>query len=461
MRAVKKGIGYISMILCLLTMIGSRAMAQKDTTEDKHVVKESVDESVDDKETSTKDVSDALMAGTKNGCFDDKAKYIFQVNNPTDKVQTGHVSYQVYSMVNAKLNKETRAVTIAPKSTGKYEFEIAEPKAGFYKVNFMVNVTDNNDSYDDTTRRAFGIRPETLRSNTPKPADFEDFWKKAKADLAAVPPDFKVTYLPDSTKDNRKVYLFEMKSLDNLTVRGYLTVPKTNNKNKKFVVLVGLPGYQVALPPMFGADNDLAILTLNVRGQGNSRDVIHRPRNEYIFYHVEDKNKYVMRGAIMDCVRAIDFIFTRPDLDHDKILVSGGSMGGFLSIATAAVDGRVSLCSAQNPILSDINSLDGEADWPVIDIKSYIASKPGLTFSKVMQNLNYFDTKNFATMLKCPTLLGMGLLDPIVPPNNAYIDYNNITAKKHIIIFRDLGHEVGAVYKAYEGRWMRDTFGLF
>jgi cephalosporin-C deacetylase len=238
-------------------------------------------------------------------------------------------------------------------------------------------------------------------------------------------------------------------------------VPRTENKNKKFAVLVGLPGYQVALPPMFGADNDLAILTLNVRGQGNSRDVIHRPRNEYIFYHIEDKNKYVMRGAIMDCVRAIDFIFTRPDLDHDKILVSGGSMGGFLSIATAAVDGRVALCSAQNPILSDVNSLDGEADWPVIDLKSYIASKPGLTYSKVMQNLNYFDTKNFATMLKCPTLLGMGLLDPIVPPNNAYIDYNNITAKKHIIIFRDLGHEVGAVYKAYEGRWMRDTFGLF
>ena len=466
MGAVKNIIRYIGITLCFVALAAGTAMAHpeagiipRDTVIKKAAVtnNDNADDDEDGKKGSAKDVSSTLIAYSKTGTFNEKAKYTYQINNPTDTVQTGKVSCQVFSMTDVKLQSQTVNVNVAPKSTGKYNFEIAGLKPGFYKINFLVNVTD----YDDTTLRAFGLNPETLRSQYPKPADFEDFWKKTKEELAAIPPDFKVTYLPDSTKDNRKVYLFEMKSLGNLTVRGYLTVPKSESKSKKFVVLIGLPGYQVSLPPMFGADNDLAILTLNVRGQGNSRDVIHTPRDEYIFYHLEDKNKYVMRGAIMDCVRAIDFVFTRSDLDHDKILVSGGSMGGFLSIATCAVDGRVALCSAQNPILSDVNNLDGEVDWPLIDIRSYISSKPGLTYSQVMQNLNYFDTKNFATMLKCPTLLGMGMLDPIVPPNNAYIDYNNITAKKHIIIFRDLGHEVGAVYKAYEGRWMRDTFGLF
>jgi cephalosporin-C deacetylase len=472
MKAVKNILTCLGIGICLLALATGTAMANpsipgkmlRDTVIKKAAIadKESGDSDEDGKKVSAKDVSAILIADSKTGTFEDKAKYTYQVNNPTNKTQTGKVTYQVYTMKDVKLKTQTLNITVAPKSAGKYPFEIAGMKPGFYKINFMVDVTDGDTtSYDDTTMRAFGIKPETLRSQYAKPADFEDFWKKTKDELAAVPPDFKVTYMPDSGKDNRKVYLIEMKSLGNLTVRGYLTVPKTESKNKKFVVLVGLPGYQVSLPPMFGADNDLAILTLNVRGQGNSRDVIHTPRTEYIFYHIEDKNKYVLRGAIMDCVRAIDFIFTQPNLDHNKILVSGGSMGGFLSIATCAVDGRVALCSAQNPILSDINNLDGEVDWPLIDIRSYISSKPGLTYSKVMQNLNYFDTKNFAAMLKCPTLLGMGMLDPIVPPNNAYIDYNNITAKKHIIIFRDLGHEVGAVYKAYEGRWMRDTFGLF
>ena len=33
--------------------------------------------------------------------------------------------------------------------------------------------------------------------------------------------------------------------------------------------------------------------------------------------------------------------------------------------------------------------------------------------------------------------------------------------KKHLIAFKDLGHEVGQEYVNYEGRWIRDAFGLF
>ena len=406
---------------------------------------------------TSQQVSTVLTASNKTATFNDKANYSYEVKNPTDNPQIGTVSYQVFTETGKKLNAEVIKVNIPKKSSGKYDFEIAEPNAGFYKVNFMVNVSD----YDDTTRRAFGIRPEELRSNHPMPADFEQFWKETRAELDNVKPQFKVTLLPDSTKDHRNVYLFEMKSLDGLTVRGYLTEPITKNKNKKFAVLLGLPGYQVSLPPMFGTDQDLAIITLNVRGQGNSRDVIHTMRDAYIFYHIEDKNKYVMRGAIMDCIRAVDFIYSRPELRHDCIMASGGSMGGFLSIATSALDKRIALCSAQNPIMSDVSNLPGEVNWPINDIGKYVKSRPGLTMDKVMQNLSYYDTKNFASLLTCPTLIGIGMLDPIVPPNNAYIDYNNMTTKKHIIIFRDLGHEVGIPYKAYEGRWMRDTFGLF
>ncbi|WP_461453445.1 acetylxylan esterase [Mucilaginibacter sp.] len=458
---MKKVIKYLIFLICFITIAGlGRVRAQvippdlmrRDTANQKDA--ENDDSDVDN---NANDISTQLFAGDKNAIFDGKAQYTYVVKNPTNKNQVGTVSYQVLTETGAKLNHESFSVNISRKSSGSYTFQIPEYKPGFYKVNFMVNVTD----YDDTTRRAFGIKPDNIRSDYAKPGDFDEFWKETKTELAEVRPDFKVTLLPDSAKDNRKVYLFEMKSFGGLTIRGYLTEPNTSNKHKKFAVLLGLPGYQVGLHPMYGTDNDLAIITLNVRGQGNSRDVIHTLRDEYIFYHIEDKNRYVMRGVIMDCVRAVDFIFSRPELDHDKIMVSGGSMGGFLAIATAALDKRVALCSAQNPILSDVFNLQGEVNWPLDDINRYIKTKPGLTLNKVLQNLSYFDTKNFASEVKCPTLIGMGLLDPIIPPNNVYVDYNNVTAKKHLIIFRDLGHEVGRVYKNYEGRWMRDTFGLF
>jgi cephalosporin-C deacetylase-like acetyl esterase len=403
------------------------------------------------------EISAELTVHDRDAIFSSTASYTFEVKNPTDAEQTGKVSYLVTTDRGKKLKEESIKVKIGKNSSGSYNFDIPSLQPGFYKVSFMVNVSD----YDDTVRRAFGIRPEEIRSAYAKPADFDQFWQNAKDELAKVKPEFKVKEYPDSAKDNRRVFGFEMKSLDNITIRGWLTIPKTNNKHKKFAVLLGLPGYQVGLPPMFGSDPDLAIITLNVRGQGNSVDVIHRPRDEFIFYNLDDKNKYVMRGVIMDCVRAVDFICSRPELRHDNIEASGGSLGGFLSIAVASLDKRVALCAAQNPILTDIRNLNGVVDWPIVDIKKYVRSQPGLTFDKVLNNLDYFDTKNFATNLTCPTLLGIGLLDKLAPPANEYAAYNNIAAKKHIIIFKDLGHEVAPKYKIYEGRWMRDIFGLF
>ncbi|WP_158829451.1 acetylxylan esterase [Mucilaginibacter lacusdianchii] len=384
-------------------------------------------------------------------------QYKVDLDNKYNTIQSGTVSYQISSLSNKPLTNRSVNVSLGKKSKRTVSLTIPGQASGFYKISIMVNLSD----YDDTIKRVFGVAPEVIRSEHAKPADFDAFWQKAKDELAQVNPEFKVTEYPDSSRDNRRVYGIEMKSLGGITVRGWMTIPKTSNHRKKFPVLLGLPGYQVNLKPMFGSDEDLAIIVLNVRGQGNSRDRIRTLRDDYIFYNLEDKNRYVMRGAIMDCVRMIDFIFSREELDHDNIMVSGGSMGGFLSIATAGVDHRVKLCSAQNPILCDVKNLPGKVDWPLKDFNRYIRMQRGLNMDKILNNLSYFDTKNFASNIKCPTLVGIGLLDHLAPPDNEYAAYNSLNVKKHMIIFRDLGHEVALYYKEYEGRWMRDTFGLF
>jgi len=403
------------------------------------------------------EVSAVLTPHSKDGIFSSTASFTYEVKNGTANPQAGKVSYIVSTEAGQLVKTDKTTAKISKNSSSSYEFSIPGLKPGFYKINFMVNVTD----YDDTTRRAFGIKPEEIRSQYDKPADFEAFWQKAKNDLAKIKPQYKVTEMPDSSRDGRRVFLIEMKSLDNMTIRGWLTEPTSKNKDKKFVVLLGLPGYQVALKPMFGTDPDIAILTLNIRGNGNSRDVINVRRESYIVLNIEDKNKYVLRGAIMDCVRAVDFIYTRPELRHDNIIAAGGSLGGFLAVATSSVDKRISFCSAANPIFCDVRNWANEVDWPFIDIKKYVNTRPGLTFDKVLNNLDYFDTKNFGSTLKCPTLVGLGLVDNIAPPNTVYTLYNLIPAQKHIIVFRDLGHEIGVKYEVYEGRWMRDTFALF
>jgi cephalosporin-C deacetylase len=403
------------------------------------------------------EVSTTLTAGSKDAIFSSRASYTFNLKNATDAPQTGTVSYIATTPAGVTIAKETRQVKLSKHSSAGYDFTIPAQKPGFYKINFMVNVSD----YDDTTRRVFGIRPDEIQSEHGRPADFDSFWQSTKAELAAVKPNFKMIEKTDQSTENRRVYLIEMKSLDNITVRGWLTIPKTTVKNKRFTTFLSLPGYQVDLKPMLGQDDDIAILALNVRGQGNSRDVIHPKRLEFISLNVEDKNKYVLRGAIMDCIRAIDFINSRPELDPKRVEVSGGSMGGFLAAAVAGLDSRAQLISSQNPILSDIRNLTDQEDWPMYDLRKYAGEK-GYKFDKILDNLDYFDIKNFAQNIQTPILLGIGLLDHLAPPNNEYAFYNLINKKyRDIMVFKDLGHEVPMVYVLEEGHRMRDKFGLF
>ncbi|WP_114938960.1 acetylxylan esterase [Mucilaginibacter endophyticus] len=429
---------YLVLAACFLLFNGARPVLAQDK---------------DDAE----DVSTVLNINDKNGTFGSTASFSFEIKNNHDTNQEGTISYNITTEKGQVIKTLSKPVNLAKKSTSKYDFDVPGLKAGFYKLNMMINVSD----YDDTTRRAFGIKPDDIRSQYAKPADFDQFWQTAKDELAKVKPNYKLTELPDRQTENRKVYQIEMKSLDDILIRGFMTVPITKNKDKKFSVLLGLPGYQVNLQPIVGDDPDLVIITLNTRGQGTSKDVVHTERDAFISYHIEDKNKYVMRGVIMDCVRAVDFIFAQPNLRHDQILASGGSMGGFLSLAVSGLDHRIALCSAQNPIMSDVHNLVGAVTWPINDIRKYCNSKAGVSFDQVINNLDYYDTKNFASRIKCPTLIGLGLLDPFVPPANGYAVYNSLNGDKHMIIFKNLGHEVSVEYKEYEGRWMRDTFGLF
>ena len=402
-------------------------------------------------------ISTNLIAGNNKAIFESDAHFTFEVKNATATTETGKVSYTVFKEDGEPLKSDSVKITIPKKSTGRYAFNIPESKPGFYKINFMVNVSD----YDDTTRRAFGIRPQEIQSPNNKPVDFELFWQNAKAELATIAPDFKVTPAPDKDTENCNVYLIEMNSLDNVRIRGWMTVPKKQNKHKKFAVLLALPGYQVDLDPITGEDPDVAFITLNTRGQGNSRDQINTRHDEFIARHIEDKDRYVMRGVIMDCIRCVDFICSRPELNHNQIFVKGGSMGAYLALATASLDNRISLCSAQSPILCDVRNLKGRVEFPIKNINRYLDTQPGLSWNKILDNLDYFDGKTFAQNIRCKVIMSIGLVDNYAPPSNEYITFNNISAPKRILVFKDLGHDVSPLYLKLESAWMHDEFALF
>lgn len=395
--------------------------------------------------------------GNKEALFNinDTPIYDIDLKNNFFKKKTGMLHYKAYASDGVLVRSDSVALSLDPRSTKRVRIEVPPLKTGFYNINFAVNV----DGYNDTLKKVFGVNIEGIKSDRGKPAGFDQFWVRTKKELAAIPPNFKMTERKDMEKDGEQVYLVEMQSLDNVTVRAWLSLPKDRRLKEKFPVYIQLPDYGNTIPPSHGA-SPFAMLTLDIRGNGNSRDEIHPDAQDYVTYKLEDKDKYIYRGAIMDCVRLLDFVYAHQDMfDISSVFVTGNGQGGYLTLCLAGLDQRVSLCEAENPDYTDLKAPGYTKKWPVNMFSDYAGAK-NVKFETLMDNFEYFDLKNFVGNIKCKVIVGIGLLDPVSPPANQLMMYNNIKVSKRLIIYPDLTHDIAAQLWDFKTRWMMDNLGM-
>ena len=134
-----------------------------------------------------------------------------------------------------------------------------------------------------------------------------------------------------------------------------------------------------------------------------------------------------------DSMRAVDYLFTREDVDNSRIATMGLSMGGTMAWWLAALDERIKVCidlcsMTDFHTLSELNGFDGHG------IYYYV---PGL--------LKHFTTAGInALIAPRPHLSMSGAYDPLVPYAG--------TVK--------IDNEMNKIYKNYgaEGAWQLRTY---
>lgn len=438
---------YIIFAACLVTGISTGAKAQDDEKDDGPVG----------------EVTIKTLPGKKNAIFsaNSDVDYKLKINNLYTIPQDGEFSYRVRNDLGVQVYEKREKFAIGKKSEKTISVKVPRQKAGFYNIDFRFNLTE----YDDTVRRTFGVDPESLKSPLSKPADFDVFWAKTRKELSQVKPDYKVTLQKELSDVDRKVYLVEMRSYGNLLIRGWLVVPKESYKQP---VHYRLPGYVVGLNPNFD-NNHFITFNLNVRGNGNSQDVVNLGTDDYAYAGIEDKDTYIYKGVYMDCLRGADFLFSHPELglDTSKIYVEGSSQGGSLAVITAAMDKRIKLLAMQVPLYSDFR-LDKEIglkyDTPEFPIKfftRYLDRHPNWSWEKIFAVMDYYDPQNFAPMVKCPTIMGIGLLDKFCPPRCSFSLFNHLgSKKKEWFASPELTHEVAFDYYMLQNVWLGENFRL-
>jgi cephalosporin-C deacetylase-like acetyl esterase len=203
-----------------------------------------------------------------------------------------------------------------------------------------------------------------------------------------------------------------MTLLDSERVKGMYAKPK---REGKFPVSIEYQGYSEGprLPSLQW--DGFAHLLMSIRGQGYNKE--GHKYGDWIVYGLQNKEDYYYRGAYLDAVRAIDFVCTRPEVDTTRIVAQGGSQGGALTFAAAALDGRIKACAPGIPFLSDYRNYFKIVPWPRSSFETYRKNHPDVSWEHIYKVLAYFDIKNLAPLISCPLLMGIGVQDNVCPPH--------------------------------------------
>jgi dipeptidyl aminopeptidase/acylaminoacyl peptidase len=125
--------------------------------------------------------------------------------------------------------------------------------------------------------------------------------------------------------------LIHWKSWDDRTISGFLYKPPAKFTGKRPVIIAihGGPEGQ-SRPNFLGRDdyfiNELGIATIypNVRGSTGYGKTFQKLDNGFL-----------REGSYKDINTLLDWIQTQPDLDSSKVMITGGSYGGFMTLAVA------------------------------------------------------------------------------------------------------------------------------
>ncbi|WP_020598280.1 acetylxylan esterase [Spirosoma panaciterrae] len=290
-----------------------------------------------------------------------------------------------------------------------------------------------------------GVEPQTIKPTVDNPADFKAFWDNAKADLAKIPMDTRMTLLPERCTELTNVYHVSLQNINSSRFYGILCVPK---KEGKYPAILRVPGAGVRPYNGMIAEADKGFITLEVGIHGIPVtmdpnvyvDLSRGPLNGYQAANLDDRDRYYYKRVYLGCVRSVDFLTSLPQYDGQNLAVTGGSQGGALSIITAGLDSRVKWLGAYYPALCDVTGyLHGRAGgWPHLFTGNELAynNKPDR-----IKTTGYYDVVNFARLVNVPGRYAWGFNDETCPPTSMYAAFNVIPGPKTLDTdFLDTGH---------------------
>ena len=315
---------------------------------------------------------------------------------------------------------------------------------GFLACQYEFKAADGK-TYRDLVKVAYV--PEQIRSFTSMPQDFDKFWQKALSEARKVGLEPEYTAVPDATDSMTETMLVRLHVGKNKWIRGYLSRP-LDGKRHPVVLCPPGAGSQKIYPSDYFPRHGMIYLKIEIHDNDQllPNDVYNEMRQKkcdgYMRRGMESRDTYYYKDVYVGCARAVDFLCSLPDWDGSNVIVTGGSQGGALTIVTAALNERVTMCAPFYPALCDLTGFlhQRAGGWPKFFTDFYKDGRIDIAVDAAVETLQYFDVVNFARRLRVPTFMSWGYNDDTCSPTSVWAAWNEISAPKACDITPSSGH---------------------
>ena len=289
--------------------------------------------------------------------------------------------------------------------------------------------------------------PEDIRTFTSMPKDFDKFWQNAMREARKVDLSPEYFDVPDATDDKIETKLVRLHVGKEKWIYGYLSSPLDGKQHPVVLVPPGA-GSQKIYPSDYFPKAGMTYLKIEIHDndQRLSDEEYNSMRSKkcggYMRRGMASKDTYYYKDVYAGCARAVDFLCSLPDWDGKNVIVTGGSQGGALSIITAALNEKVTVCAPFYPALSDLTGFlhHRAGGWPMFFSGLFDDSRVDIPVDQALETLPYFDVVNFARNLRVPTFMSWGYSDDTCSPTSIWSVWNEITAPKQKDITPSSGH---------------------
>jgi len=284
----------------------------------------------------------------------------------------------------------------------------------------------------------------------PKPSDFDDYWSRAIEELDNTPPEPELIAVDAIGTRNAETFDLFFTGVGGARIYAKYLRPRQPAKPAPAVLL--FHGYTGASgdwqDKLSYVSEGLSVAALDCRGQaGRSEDVGIVRGNTHHGHFIRGLNdspeKLLFRQIFLDTVQLARVVASFPE--STDLYCMGGSQGGGLAIACAALEPKISRCVSWFPFLSDYQrvwEMDLAKD-AYSELRTFLRTIDPLQVRRdeIFETLGYIDVHHLAPRIKAKVLMALTLMDNICPPSTQFAVYNNLATEKDAAIYPDFGHE--------------------